>query len=196
MDDEYSYGRHTDEGGHCLCGQPLSGTRYGAAARLCWECRNRTLKDTRQPLIGLPYSLPLIDESGGEMPNINDAFPSKYLKADDLKGNRILVTIDHVSFETVGDDENKAIVYFRGKDKGLVLNRTNAASIVEITGSAETDDWHGHRVVLFPTKVDFQGKRTLAIRIDNPPKGKPAPPPPPPAEDEIVEDVAEDEVPF
>ncbi len=31
-------------GGHCLCGAPLSGSRYGAGARLCWECRGTQAK--------------------------------------------------------------------------------------------------------------------------------------------------------
>jgi hypothetical protein len=74
------------------------------------------------------------------MSNINDAFPSKYLKANDLKGNRVTVTMSHVDYETIAE-ERKAVLFFRGKEKGLVLNKTNASMIVELTGTTETDDW-------------------------------------------------------
>lgn len=124
--------------------------------------------------------------------NINGAFPSAYLKAADLGGQRRAVTIDRVAMETIGD-EHKPVVYFEGKDKGLVLNKTNASMIVEITGAEETDQWSGTAIVLYPTKTDFQGKRVDAIRIDYPQKKtaakKVAPAPP-------VEEIEDDPIPF
>ena len=38
-------------------------------------------------------------------PNINDAFPSNYLKASDLQGREVIVTIDRVDFEPVAKCE-------------------------------------------------------------------------------------------
>lgn len=122
--------------------------------------------------------------------NINGAFPSSYLKASDLAGRRVLVTISHVAMEDIGDD-HKPVLYFAGKEKGLVLNKTNANMICEICQNDETDAWKGHAVVLYATKVDFQGKRVDAIRIDYPAAGQ-TPAPKPVAR--IVED--EDTVPF
>ena len=120
--------------------------------------------------------------------NINTAFPSTFLKAADLGGQRRQATIDRVAMEDIGGD-HKPIVYFSGKDKGLVLNRTNSNMIAEIAGSEETDDWKGTAIVLFPTKVDFQGKRVDAIRVDYPTKGKTTKMAP-------VEPVDEDSIPF
>ncbi len=103
------------------------------------------------------------------MANINDAFPSKYLKASDLKGGQPVVVVDHVAFEPVGRNrEMKGVVYFRGKDKGLVLNRTNANKLTQLAGTSETDDWAGlwlevRRVVEF--WIDH-GVRIF--RVDNP----------------------------
>lgn len=114
---------------------------------------------------------------------LSDAFPSTFLKASDLNGQRPVVTISHVKFEDIGGD-HKPVVYFRGKDKGLVLNKTNGSMIAEIAGDDDTDNWGGTRFVLYPTRVDFQGKRVDAIRVDYAPSaGQPqaAPPPPPPA---------------
>lgn len=128
--------------------------------------------------------------------NINTAFPSNYLKADDLGKSRPVVTISDVRVEKVGEDE-KPIVFFEGKEKGLVLNKTNAATIAELADSPETDDWNGVRVRLYATKVDFQGRRVLAIRIEEAP---PAPraatrQPEPEPEPDFVE-VGDDEIPF
>ena len=99
--------------------------------------------------------------------NIQGAFPSQFLKAADLQGRRATVTIAGVTMEDIGSD-TKPVLHFQGKDKGLVLNKTNANMITEIVGSDETDDWKGKRVTLYPTKTDFQGKRVDAIRIDYP----------------------------
>jgi len=101
--------------------------------------------------------------------DINSAFPSNYLKAADLRGGRVTVAIDSVVIENIGD-EDKPIVYFQGKEKGLVLNKTNANMITEIAKSSETEQWPGVRVTLYSCKVDFQGRRVDAIRVDYPPK--------------------------
>ena len=89
---------------------------------------------------------------------VNAAFPSNYLRAADLDGKTPNVTISHVKSENIGDDL-KLVVYFEGKDKGLVLNKTNATTIVELTGQDDTDNWKGYRVKLFTAKVEYQGKR-------------------------------------
>jgi hypothetical protein len=56
---------------------------------------------------------------------ISEEFPSQYLKASDLGGRDIRVTMGRVEREKIGTD-NKLVLYFKGKDKGLVLNKTNA----------------------------------------------------------------------
>lgn len=100
--------------------------------------------------------------------NINEAFPSKYLKASDLQGGSPTVTIDRVEMETLGDDR-KMVVYFQGKQKGLVTNKTNANNIAALYGD-DTDDWAGQKIMLVEAMVDFQGKSVPAIRIRGPKK--------------------------
>ena len=56
---------------------------------------------------------------------ISSAFPSKYLKAADLQDKQVTVRMSHVETETIGDDD-RPVLYFQGKEKGLVLNKTNA----------------------------------------------------------------------
>lgn len=101
------------------------------------------------------------------MSDIRKEFPSKYLKAPDLGTNRPRVRIQKVVMEDVGDD-HKPVVYFVGKEKALVLNKTNANMIEEITGSFETDDWRGKTIQLYATKTEMSGKRVDCIRIEWP----------------------------
>ena len=103
--------------------------------------------------------------------NINDQFPSNYLKCADLKGRRVPATIREVTVEKVGQD-TKPIVYFQSKEKGLCLNKTNSMMIAEIAGTPETDSWEGVTIVMYPAKVDFQGQRVDAIRVDWPADAK------------------------
>jgi hypothetical protein len=109
------------------------------------------------------------------MPDVRTLFPSKWIKAADLGGKRVLLRMAAVDVEKVGE-KKLPVLYFQGTEKGLVLNATNANMIAEITGTTDTDDWRGHQIVLFMAKVDFGGKRVEAIRVDHPPaKAAPTP---------------------
>ena len=138
------------------------------------------------------------------MPNINDSFPSNYLKASDLQGRQVVVTMDRVEFEPVGrDKEMKAVLYFVGKQKGVVLNKTNAKKITEIAGSALTEEWQGVAVVLYPTETEFAGETVDCIRIKAVQKAKmqrmtPLAPPPPPVESnhQQPDEFGDDPIPF
>jgi hypothetical protein len=103
--------------------------------------------------------------------NINDAFPSNYLKSSDLKGTTPTVTMSHVISEQLGDDR-KLVLYFQNKEKGMVLNKTNANNIASIYGP-ETEGWTGKKVMLAVAWVDFQGRSVEAIRV-RPPAHQPS----------------------
>src|SRR5262249_49105138 len=106
---------------------------------------------------------------GGSVSNINDYFPSKYLKASDLKGREPVVTIRAVNYEPVGQAKQmKPVVYFAKVEKGLVLNKTNATRITQIAGSGVIEEWIGVQIKLYATQVEFQGELTDAIRIKPP----------------------------
>lgn len=100
--------------------------------------------------------------------NINNAFPSKWLKSGDVPEDADLVlTITTVDVETVGqgeDAQEKPVAYFAETDKGLVLNKTNAGTIATLHGP-ETDGWAGKKISLFATEVQFGSQMTLALRV-------------------------------
>ena len=96
-----------------------------------------------------------------------DLFPSKYVKAEDLSSGPQTAAIRELVVEEIGQGksrESKGVLYFHGRDKGLVLNVTNCRAIEDAYG-VETDDWPGKSIELFSAKVDFKGDRVDAVRV-------------------------------
>jgi hypothetical protein len=129
----------------------------------------------------------------------DDIFKSKYFKASDVYEDT-QVKIRTVITEILGEErDEKPVVYFIGKSKGLVLNLTNFNTIARICGSDETDNWAGQDIVLTTEMVTFRGQTSPAIRVRAPmPKAeirvvKPAPTPSP---GEWRGVIGGDEVPF
>jgi hypothetical protein len=111
--------------------------------------------------------------------NINEAFPSKYLKADVdvLPDEPLHLTIKSVTVENVGSgdkQENKPIVSFTENSKGLVLNKTNATTITKLYGP-DTDAWAGKRITLLWKEVEYQGEMRPGIRVSLRAPAAPAP---------------------
>jgi hypothetical protein len=139
---------------------------------------------------------------------ISSAFPSKYLKATDLNGREAHVKIDTVkveSMETSGDE--KPVLYFIGKDRGLVLNKTNAEALSTALGD-ETEAWHGKSVVLFESTTSYGGRTVPCLRVrvprQQPPQPAAVPQPVAPVDDlppanaafNAEGDAAQDDIPF
>lgn len=112
---------------------------------------------------------------------LTEVFPSKYLNSDDLGGDDQIATIMRLTFEkmkdTEGKEEDKPVLWFRGIDKGLVLNKTNATRISQQHGD-ETDNWVGKSITLTSESVTAFGETKFAIRVKaqppRPPAGKPS----------------------
>jgi hypothetical protein len=103
--------------------------------------------------------------------DINDfyATESKWLKAGDLKKDgrsiKVELTIDRTEIVEFKDNTKKLGVFFVGKEKGLVLNKTNAALIGEQHGQ-DTSGWPGQKIKIFATTTDFGGERVECIRVE------------------------------
>lgn len=136
---------------------------------------------------------------------ISELHPSKYVAEADLGGKPRVMVMRDLGFEEVGQNKDrKPVLYFEKAQKGLVLNKTNTNKIAGIYG-ADTDDWMGHPIELYPSETDFQGETVPCIRV-RAPKGtgaavlqtRPAPAqhrdPEPPAH--APSDIIDDEIPF
>ena len=100
--------------------------------------------------------------------NINQAFPSKYFKADDLNpGETKTLIISQFTMENVGSEgkaETRPVLYFSNHEQGLVLNKTKAEILAEALGP-ETDAWPGHAIVIVKGSTTFQGRRVGCIDV-------------------------------
>jgi hypothetical protein len=80
-------------------------------------------------------------------------YPGRFIKAGELLGKKVTLTIADVNLEElVGDDgkaKAKAIVSFKETDKGLVTCKTNGICLREMFG-VQLADWVGKRVTIFP----------------------------------------------
>lgn len=176
-----------------------------AAQLLCIECRRHRgwlaktttsfLTETVR-LFGVPDEPPTIGDAtatataqgADPMATRNELFPSKYLKAADLKGNPVVVTIDKVVQETLeanGKKEMKPVLHFRGTAKTMVMNVTNFTSIADQHGD-ETDDWPGCKIELYPDVTDMKGKQVDCIRVGKPKAEKEASKPPRDNMDDLI----------
>ncbi len=103
---------------------------------------------------------------------LSDLHPSKFLAADDIEGDTT-ATISRLIIESMkskdGKNEEKPVLFFKGVQKGMVLNKTNATRIAAIHGD-ETDLWVGKQITLIVESVDAFGETKWAIRV------KPSPP--------------------
>lgn len=99
---------------------------------------------------------------------MSEAFPSNYLSAVDLQGRPVTVIMGAVEREPIGNNKDiKPVLYFQGKNKGMVLNKTNSNSIVMMYGD-DSEFWAGKTITIYPAKTDFRGDIVDCLRIQSP----------------------------
>ena len=132
--------------------------------------------------------------------NINNAFPSKYIKSSEVPEEGLTLVIDRVEIEDVdGKGAHKPVIYFRKAKKGLALNVTNAKKITAILGTADSDEWIGRPITLYQSETEYQGDTVACIRVRSAKNGatpKAAPKPEPPPQEPPVEDLDDSDIPF
>ena len=109
--------------------------------------------------------------------DVRKLFDKEYLYAYDLEGKDVTVVIESVKGGTLvgqgGKSNKKPVLRFRGKEKALALNITNARVIAALYGGFDADLWIGKAVTLYPTTTTFGAQTVDCIRIRNvKPKGR------------------------
>lgn len=102
---------------------------------------------------------------------MNDVFPSKYLKVDDVSGNGeefIIKEVTKVGFENQesGLTEVKPVIWFTNTDKGFICNKTNWKRLVKLFGD-DSDGWTAKAVTLRLESVEAFGETVDSIRVKN-----------------------------
>lgn len=98
--------------------------------------------------------------------NINEMFPSKYLKGTDLVNRVVNVTIEGVTFTDEFDEGRKYVLSFKGTKKSLMLNKTNVGILQWLFPDiTDTNGWVGREIQLYTELVTFRGQTGPAVRI-------------------------------
>jgi hypothetical protein len=111
------------------------------------------------------------------MPDYMTMFDSKYIGAWDLVGRDVVVTISKVQGTTIvgegGKTDKKPMVWFEGKEKSMVFNKTNCAIVSGMYGR-DTKDWVGKRITIYPTQTQVGKETKDCIRVRPvPPRDEP-----------------------
>lgn len=86
--------------------------------------------------------------------NYSEAYKGNYLEAADLMGKgEVAVTIEKVDEPNTikcedGRVIDKVVLHFRGAKKPWIVNKTNARTIMYMTGKARFADWVGETITL------------------------------------------------
>lgn len=103
------------------------------------------------------------------MPRVSDMIDSKYLRKEDVREDTVVTIRKFGQVNVAMDDqpeELKWAVKFDEFKKVMVLNSTNIQTLAKACGSDNTDDWVGHKVILWVDEnVQFQGKLIGGLRF-------------------------------
>lgn len=86
--------------------------------------------------------------------NFDQLYPGRFLKAGELKGRQVTLTIKEIRREELHGEkgpEMKATMVFEETEKQLVACKTNGLCLKAMFG-ATLANWVGKRVTIFPTK--------------------------------------------
>lgn len=125
------------------------------------------------------------------MPNVNELYPSKSLKADDLNRRTKVFTIADVEVKDFKDGA-KAVLGFEETEKTFTLNKTNAMTIAGLYGDNYLK-WIGCKVFLRPDVTNYPAPNTPCIRIA---PELPEDAPTPQARKAAVAQVDDEDIPF
>jgi hypothetical protein len=103
--------------------------------------------------------------------NIFDLFTKNYFTANELGGKALTTTIKAFRLEALNGKIQNAVVDLDGQNRPLLLNRTLAHGIAALH-SAETDNWVGKTITLYPEEKKWGGDIIQTIRIQTPVAGE------------------------
>ena len=95
---------------------------------------------------------------------LSEIYVDRWLKANDIGNRTVVWKMSGVEIAEMQDGEKKPVVFFEGREKGLVCNRTNSSVIADEHGD-DMDKWIGKELELYTTPVTFQGQTRPAIRV-------------------------------
>jgi len=100
---------------------------------------------------------------------INEMFPSKYVKGEELGGKAFTVTIARIQPEKMrpnaqAPEVEKFVLYTVESKRGIVLSKPLALQIAKALSADDSDKWPGKKITIYPESVTVAGVPRVAIR--------------------------------
>jgi hypothetical protein len=115
----------------------------------------------------------MINLGTGKKPamHVSAVYPGRWLKAADLAGKPLVLSIASADLEELeapdGKAEKKLVLKFADHEKSMVVNKTNLRSIAEMHGD-ETDGWTNKQIEVYPDRTFVGSKKVACIRVREP----------------------------
>ena len=97
--------------------------------------------------------------------DFDQLFPGRFIKAGELNGKDVTLTIDAIRLEDLpsdkGGEKTRGVIAFKQTKKEWVLNRTNAECLKGMWGR-DTDNWIGKRVTIYP--AEWNGEPCIRVK--------------------------------
>jgi hypothetical protein len=94
-----------------------------------------------------------------------------YIGAEILQpGQELKLTIEKVVREQVKTAEGTqecTVAYFKGGQKGMIINKTNAKIISKVLDTPFIEQWIGKSIIIYAAKVKAFGDMVEALRVKN-----------------------------
>ena len=99
----------------------------------------------------------------------NEAFPSEFLKSEDVSGEGTTLTMGLVEMREFEDPQTKEtaikpVLEFKETEKKLILNKTNWDRIAKAHGD-DSDKWVGKKITVHLEAVTAFGKTSDVVRV-------------------------------
>lgn len=95
--------------------------------------------------------------------DFDELYPGRFLKAGELQGRKVTITIANIELDELEGDQGKkmkGIISFQETPKQLALNKTNGLCLKAMFGR-KLAEWIGKRITIFPDKWNGED----AIRV-------------------------------
>lgn len=94
-----------------------------------------------------------------------------YIGAEVLQpGQELKLTIERIEKEQVKTAEGSQdciVAHFKGGQKGMIINKTNAKIISKVLDTPYIEEWIGKSIIIYAAKVKAFGELIDALRVKN-----------------------------
>jgi hypothetical protein len=100
------------------------------------------------------------------MPDFSDSYGGRFLNASHVTKPFVAAVVTVEAIEVEEGKKPKPVLFLEGVDRGVVLNKTRYDAMSDITGSPDTDDWCGRKVLVKRGSTNYAGKKVACVELE------------------------------